>query len=181
MPTALSLDERDAIETFLANPAEDSFSALFRALSPCVFRYLRLRGCEAGLAEDLTQEVMITVYTQSRTLRNRDLFLPWLFRVTRNAYLQHLRREHRHIAVTALSEASGNMCGPAPDPTRASMFAEWMECLTPLERELIVLRYVEGFKYHEIASALEIPLGTVQWKIFRLKRKLAERFGGRLA
>jgi RNA polymerase sigma factor (sigma-70 family) len=52
-----------------------------------------------------------------------------------------------------------------------------MEWLEPAEREMMLLRYLEGFEYHEIASMLNIPVGTVQWKIFHSKRKLAARFG----
>ena len=38
-------------------------------------------------------------------------------------------------------------------------------------------RFVEGLEYHEIASTLDIAMGTVQWKIFQVKRKLADRLG----
>ena len=42
----------------------------------------------------------------------------------------------------------------------------------------MMLRYIEGLEYHEIAAVLDLPIGTVQWKIHNSKKKLAARFGG---
>jgi DNA-directed RNA polymerase specialized sigma24 family protein len=41
------------------------------------------------------------------------------------------------------------------------------------EREALTLRFIEQWEYHEIASAQSIPIGTVQWRVFSAKRKLA--------
>jgi RNA polymerase sigma-70 factor (ECF subfamily) len=177
MPITLNGEEQEVIGDFLANPAEESFRRLFRVLSPQIFAYFRFRGCERTLAEDLAQEVMLAVYTQSSQLRHRDMFRPWVFRIARNAWLQHLRHEHRQIATTTFEGSPDHLSAREGDPVRESLFAEWMEWLSPEDRELVLMRYVEGLAYHEIAAALGIPLGTAQWRVFQLKRKLAARFG----
>ena len=41
------------------------------------------------------------------------------------------------------------------------------------EREALTLRFVEEWEYHEIAAAKNIPIGTVQWRVFNAKKKLA--------
>jgi DNA-directed RNA polymerase specialized sigma24 family protein len=41
----------------------------------------------------------------------------------------------------------------------------------------MTLRFIEELEYHDIAEVLGLPLGTVQWKIFNSKKKLARRFG----
>ena len=56
-------------------------------------------------------------------------------------------------------------------------FAQWMAALDAEERQIMMLRYVEELEYHDIAEVLGLPLGTVQWKIFNSKKKLARRFG----
>ena len=176
LPLLLSeLQEQDVIDGFLSSPGEDSFRALFRVVSPRVFRYLRLHGCERALAEDLTQEVMITVHTQSRTLRDRSLFLPWLFRVVRNIWLQHLRHESRQVRVTDFPKWT-DTTSRDPDLIGSTDFSRWLASLPLADRDLILLRYVEGLEYHEIASLLSRPIGTVQWRIFELKRRLAAHF-----
>ncbi|MFO0366310.1 MAG: RNA polymerase sigma factor, partial [Acidobacteriota bacterium] len=82
-----------ALEAFVACPDEERFAVLFRLLAPQLLVYFRARGCEAGVAEDLTQEVMLTLFRKVDGLRDRDLFRPWLFRIAKNALLQHLRKQ----------------------------------------------------------------------------------------
>jgi RNA polymerase sigma-70 factor (ECF subfamily) len=171
----LEVQEAEAIEAFLSRPDEDSCRAVFRAMSPRVFRYLRLHGCERGVAEDLTQEVMLAVFRQGAQLRQRELFRPWLFRIARNAWLQHLRHEKRRIQAVGMEQATETAV--QPDPVRGADFRRWLEALEAADRDLVLLRYVEGLQYHEIASMLNTPIGTVQWKIFELKRKLAAYAG----
>ncbi len=48
-----------------------------------------------------------------------------------------------------------------------------MTFLDSREREIMRLRFIEEWEYHEIAAAQEIPIGTVQWKVFNAKKKLA--------
>ncbi|MBL8188821.1 MAG: hypothetical protein JNK38_12485, partial [Acidobacteria bacterium] len=54
-----------------------------------------------------------------------------------------------------------------------SEFAEWMTCLEPAERDLVILRFVEELSYEELAVALGVPVGTVKWRLFSVKKKLA--------
>lgn len=174
---ALILDEQEAVDRFLAHQDESSFSDLFRLMSPRIFGYFRLHGCEREVAEDLTQEVMLTVYTQSRSLRNRELFRPWLFRIARNSWLQHVRRSSRQVATSDLESTSEHLFSTHEDPLQKVSMSQWMRWLGAEDRELVLLRYVEGLEYHEIAAVLNLPLGTVQWKIFQIKKRLAQRFG----
>ena len=134
-----------------------------------------MRGCRPPADEDLAQDVLFAVYRQSHQLRSRNLFRPWLFSIARNALLQY-RRKHR---VENYSEI-GNAGSPAADPLAGLQFRQWMAALNPDEQEALTLRYVEGLEYHEIAAVLGIPMGTVQWRVFQAKRKLAARFGGLL-
>jgi RNA polymerase sigma factor (sigma-70 family) len=49
----------------------------------------------------------------------------------------------------------------------------WMAFLDSREREVMRLRFIEQWEYHEIAAAQAIPIGTVQWRVFNAKKKLA--------
>ncbi|MGJ5818072.1 RNA polymerase sigma factor [Paludibaculum fermentans] len=175
--TGSLLDERAAIEQFLARQDEITFSDLFRIISPRVFSYLRLHGCERGVAEDLTQEVMLAVYTQCRTLRDHELFRPWLFRIARNCWLQHVRRSSRQVSTSDIESTSEHLCSTNEDPLRKLAMAEWLRWLHAEDRELVLLRFVQGLEYHEIAEVLGTPTGTVQWRLFNIKKRLAQRFG----
>jgi DNA-directed RNA polymerase specialized sigma24 family protein len=49
----------------------------------------------------------------------------------------------------------------------------WMAFLDSRESEVMQLRFIEQWEYHEIAAAQAIPVGTVQWRVFNAKKKLA--------
>ena len=68
----------------------------------------------------------------------------------------------------SLIDASANQAG-----SQAFEFHRWMAFLESREREALTLRFVEEWEYHEIAAAKAIPIGTVQWRVFNAKKKLA--------
>jgi RNA polymerase sigma-70 factor (ECF subfamily) len=167
----------EAIDGFLAEPSEESYGRMFEVLMPRMITYFRLRGCAREVAEDLSQEVMLAAYTRSSSLRNHALFRPWLFRIARNTFLQWLRHNSREVETVDLDAAIRQPESRTPDPFRALQFAQWMAALDFEERQIMMLRYVEELEYHDIAEVLGLPLGTVQWKVFNSKKKLARRFG----
>jgi RNA polymerase sigma-70 factor (ECF subfamily) len=75
-----------------------------------------------------------------------------------------------------LKTAEAGSPAKQPDPLLSAQFAEWMAFLEEDEREIMMLRYIDELEYHEIAELLGLPQGTVQWKIFNAKKKLAARF-----
>lgn len=161
----------------MADPSEESFCQMFQVLMPRMITYFRVRGCDREAAEDLAQEVMFAAYRRSSALRSRELFRPWLYKIARNAFLQWLRRNRREVETVELDAATWQAESRSPDPFRTLQFSQWMAALEADERQIMMLRYVEELEYHDIAEALGLPLGTVQWKIFNAKKKLARRFG----
>lgn len=66
--------ELAAAEAFFESPNEESFTELFRIFTPQLVSFFRSHGCRLDLSEDLSQEVMLTVYRKSRQLRDRTRF-----------------------------------------------------------------------------------------------------------
>jgi DNA-directed RNA polymerase specialized sigma24 family protein len=54
---------------------------------------------------------------------------------------------------------------------------ESLATLDAVSRRILLLRYMDGLEYHEIAEVMKMPLGTVQWKVFDSKKKLAKWMG----
>jgi RNA polymerase sigma-70 factor (ECF subfamily) len=165
------------IDRFLQDPSEESYRGLFQVLMPRMIAYFRVRGCGREVAEDLAQEVMLAAYTRSSGLRSRALFRPWIYKIARNTFLQWLRRNSREVETVELEAALWQAESRSPDPFRMLQFSQWMAALDTDERQIMLLRYVEEMEYHDIAEVLGMPIGTVQWKIFNSKKKLARRFG----
>ena len=157
--------ECEVADRFLDHPSEDSFSELFRVFSPQLV---------AVIAEDLAQEVMLKVYQKAWQIRDRRLFRAWLYKIARRAvgrYLTKLTREVPTIKLANLDDrfAVSSHTGGAGV---AFEFREWISPLAPREQDLMTLRFVEEWEYHEIASSQAVPIGTVQWRVFNLKKRL---------
>jgi RNA polymerase sigma-70 factor (ECF subfamily) len=175
----LKLTEQEAVEAFLASRSEESFRALFEALYSKLVRYFVVRGLEMQAAEELAQDVLMTTYQHADSLRQKECFFGWLFRVAGNRHLQLLRQRKRKIETIGLTPTAVRSlkCSDAIEIEKQSDFLRWMELLEPVERQVMMLRYSEELGYQEIASALGIPLGTVKWKIFSAKERLSAELG----
>jgi len=180
MIEAPNITESQAVADFLRDPGEPSFAKLFEILYPKVLRYFILRGAAGSVAEELAQDVLTAVYRHADALRDRQMFFGWLFRIARNQLLQHVRKHHRKdadtVAIDDLDARSARHM-QTEDPAAGSL-REWLLPLEPQERQIMLLRYIEELGYQEIATALNLPLGTVKWKIFRAKAKLSESLKG---
>jgi RNA polymerase sigma-70 factor (ECF subfamily) len=174
IPDKGSLHEAAVTERFLEAPNEASFADLFKALTPQLVAFFRARGCQM-MAEDLAQEVMLTVYRKAEQIRDRSLFRAWMFKIARNTLSRHFGKQAREVDTVDLADvperlvAAGNNRAGTP----AFEFRHWMAFLDTREREALTLRFIEQWEYHEIAAAQSIPIGTVQWRVFSAKRKLA--------
>lgn len=161
-------------QQFLERGDESSFADLFRIFSPQLVSFFRRRGHETSVAEDLAQEVMLTVYRKAGQLRDHRLFRAWLFKVARNAACRHFCQRSRQVPTVDLTDMLEVLPAADRNPfAPASEFKDWMKFLDEQERETMTLRFVEEWEYHEIAAAQAIPTGTVQWRVFNSKKKLA--------
>jgi RNA polymerase sigma factor (sigma-70 family) len=167
--------QEDAVsQRFLEAPNEESFADLFKTFSPQLVAFFRVRGC-GPMAEDLAQEVMLTVYRKSEQIRDRSLFRAWVFKIARNTVCRHYGKQAREVDTVAMGDAPDRLAAASTPPagTPAFEFLHWMAFLNSGEKEALMLRYIEQWEYHEIAAAQSIPIGTVQWRVFSAKRKLA--------
>ena len=171
------MDEKKYLAEFLLQQSEEAFCALFEAVYARVRRYFLLRGLDAMTAEDLAQNVLVTVYRRANEIREPELFFGWLFAVARNELLRHVRQAQRQagtVEYEPLSEALAEQLVGEPTGFQGLQLQDWLSYLEPAERDLIVLRFVEELSYEELAVALSIPLGTVKWRLFNAKQKLAQ-------
>ena len=165
--------ERKAVAAFLHNSTPETFRAFFEVMYVKLVRYFLIRKVERRIAEELAQEVLMAIYRKRDTLREEENFFGWLFRIARNRLLQYLRddREEREIQVEP-SELNEYAKPVEPTPPDSGEFLTWMKLLELVERQVMMLRYIEDLGYQEIADVLSLPIGTVKWKIFDAKEKL---------
>lgn len=139
----------------------------------------RLTG-DPDEAADLSQEVLVRVY------RNLDRYQPgtfegWLYRITKNLFLDQVRRDKR-IRLEALPEEEwrapvSTEPGPADVIERRTLEARLERGLQALPEDFrlaIVLCDVEGLTYDEVAAATDWPIGTVRSRIHRGRKQLRD-------
>jgi RNA polymerase sigma factor (sigma-70 family) len=164
------------IDGFLEENTDDTFSAAVTVLFPKLVHYFFTRGMDYATAEELTQNVLVSVYKHVKELRSKNLFWAWLFKIAHNEMLQHLRRQRRSLAfveLEGLNEQSIARAGSWPELPASAEFYSWVDSLPSEERNIILLRYVQQLSYDDIAAQLRLPLGTVKWRIFSARRRLA--------
>jgi RNA polymerase sigma-70 factor (ECF subfamily) len=168
------LRECEIAARFLERADDESFNAIFHVFSPQLVAFFRRRDHEKCIAEDLTQEVMLTVYRKAGQIRDHKLFRAWLFKVARHAECRHFAQRTREVPTVDVADIGDFVSGPNRNPLGPiTEFNDWMKFLDAQERETMELRFIEEWEYHEIAAAQAVPIGTVQWRVFNSKRKLA--------
>jgi RNA polymerase sigma factor (sigma-70 family) len=127
---------------------------------------LRLCGNRAE-ADDLTQEAFVTAWLMLGSLRSPASFRGWLKQLAYRQFLHACRRRRldRDYAQQALAE---DTCDFDHDDALAAL----LDICSPLERELMILRYGFEFTYAEIAGARNMAVGTVKSHVYRAKSKL---------
>lgn len=170
------MENRPIIEQFLATRTEEAFCALFELVCVRVRRYFLLRGLDAATADELTQNVMLKVYRQAGELRNPDQFYAWLFTITRNELVSFWRGQQSRIETVGLETLPNEHAARLTVESTALpalRLMEWLKAIDPADRDLVVLRFVEGLSYEELAAVFSLPLGTIKWRIFNARKKLA--------
>ncbi len=150
---------------------------LYRRHGGLVYRFsLRLLHDE-WLAEEVTQEVFLALLRQSGSFDAERASLPtWLCGIARRHAWKQLRTRVRHAA----DELNDDDESPAPDPAEILTSKELMfelergiDALPADLRAVVALCELEEMNYEDVASVLEIPLGTVRSRLHRAKRRLA--------
>jgi RNA polymerase sigma-70 factor (ECF subfamily) len=133
-------------------------------------------------ARDTAQEVFVRLYRRLDTVRDSATFLPWLIRLTRNLAIDHLRRlrvrtPETEVAIDQAPEQAA--AGPSPEDgsladDRVGLLHRALARLGAASREIILLKDIQELTLAEIASMLELPLGTVKSRSHRARLELAE-------
>jgi len=165
-----------------------AFEALVTAHIPRLRRFARAMTKSDADADDLAQEALIKVYRSLRSYRFESSFPTWLYRVTRNCYLDAWRRAAaRERAVAAVAPGpggNGDAASEAAAPDALLLQAEesarlWAAIgqVAADFRTVLVLCDVEGMGIAEVAAIEKLPEGTVKSRLHRGRAQLARLLG----
>lgn len=167
----------------IAGRDREAFVALFSLTAPRVKAYLLRLGCTQAAAEELTQDVMLTVWRKAEQFDAAKAgALTWIFVIARNRRIDSLRRERSTVTYGAHPpEAVDDETPLASDAVagaeRDQLVRAAMDTLAPEQREVIQRSFFDEQAHSEIAAALDLPLGTVKSRLRLAMAKLRVRLG----
>ncbi|HET6881797.1 MAG TPA: RNA polymerase sigma factor [Pirellulales bacterium] len=164
--------DRDACETFIRR----HYAPIYRLL---------VRLCrDADLAEDLTQETFAAAWGNVATYAGASSLATWLHRIAYRKFLDW-RRARRSLAIADrdLDEVASSGAGPVEAAVldeESCLLRRAIDRLPPAERDVLVLHYLQGLSYREMACVLDEPCGTVKWRTSLALNNLRDQLKGQL-
>ncbi|WP_113704123.1 RNA polymerase sigma factor [Nonomuraea lactucae] len=149
-----------------------ALAELVRAWHGPVWTYAR-RMLDAQRADDVAQEIWLAVVRGLPRLREPGRFAPWLFTIARRAVTDRLREEYGRAE--ASREGEPVMDDPAEAAVDRAGLVAALSGLPVVEREVLVLFYLEDLSVEDCAEICRVPPGTVKSRLSRARRLLRDR------
>ncbi|MEL6965173.1 MAG: sigma-70 family RNA polymerase sigma factor [Pseudomonadota bacterium] len=167
------------LEAIASRQDRSAFASLFDYFAPRIKGFIRRRGAEAAQAEDLAQDVMLTVWKRAGLYkREHGSVSTWIFTIARNRHIDVIRRERRpdidpeDLTLTAIEAPAGETV-VAQEETASKLRAA-IDALPPDQIEVLKKNFFEDKPHSEIAAELGLPLGTVKSRVRLALAKLRQ-------
>jgi RNA polymerase sigma-70 factor (ECF subfamily) len=162
----------------------ESYAELVRGHYQSVFRFLLHMSRDVHRAEDLTQETFTTAWERIETFKGRSALATWLHRIAYTKFIDGQRTQRRDATIRDRHSSS---LVRASDPFETAMAGDEarllyraLDQLDSAEKAVLVLHYLQGLSYREMAAVLDEPTGTVKWRtsgaLSTLRILLSEEF-----
>ena len=158
-----------------------SFMRIYDHFAPRLQRYLHSLGVAESMADELVQEALLTLW------RKASLFDPtranlstWLYRVARNLYIDHVRKQPHWLpfqeGLDRLDLAESDRRDSQPESSfDQDLLKQAIDRLPPVQAKLVRMCYLESKSHSEISRELDMPLGSVKSSLRRSFAKLQAR------
>ncbi|PYS56113.1 MAG: hypothetical protein DMG13_01125 [Acidobacteria bacterium] len=165
-------DDRKVIERVLDGDTE-SFNILVHQWEKPIYNFiLRMMG-DRDEAMDLCQDCFMKAYRELRTLKDRDRFASWLYRIAHNACLSKIRKNYGKTWVELDPDAR-----PSHTPIENQLAVhKALQQLPEEQREVVVLKVFHSLKFDEIAAIQGAPVSTVKSRLYMGFEKLRSILG----
>ncbi len=162
----------------------NAFSELVRLHARGVFNVVYRMCGDTLVAEDAAQETFLRAWQNLSSYHPQTSLRNWLYRIAFNAGMDMLRKEKR-ILPTSIEDLPLTDDRPSPESLasqkeRAALVKKAVLSLPDASRAVLVLKEYEGMSYHEIADALDIPIGTVMSRLNYARKLLKEKLEPKL-
>lgn len=173
------MDPDRALVEAAAGGSREAFDELVRRHQAAIITLARVLTSGRGDPEDLAQDVFVRAWRSLRSFRGESTFRTWLHRIAINVIRTSQSRQGRLMRLFATRDreeaAPEQVSEDEPVDTtlaRRQLIDRALATLPDDLRVAVTLRDLQGLDYKEIASALDVPIGTVESRIFRARQKL---------
>ena len=153
--------------------SSEAFNVLVRRWERRIYSYLVYLTGQPEEAFDLCQEVFVAAYANLGRLRTPEIFRQWLLQIAHNTAYSHLRKERGRRAVPFEVDPRGVtptlrlMDGALWERAESKLLVEKALATLPVDqREAIILKFYQGFKFHEIAEIQGCPVSTIKTRFY---------------
>lgn len=188
--TQFNTPEEDALIKAASGGDKDAFGRIVSMYERLVYNTVKSKVGSNEDALDLSQEVFIKLWRSIGRYRGDCRFSTWVYKVSINACLDFLRKAQTGAAeqMPVYTDKDGDeLCfEPSDDSITASpersyeqneavrMVRDGIARLSPEQREVILLRDIEGYTYEEISDTLRLEIGTVKSRLNRARSNLRQ-------
>lgn len=168
-------DALDAYQAGLASEGDaQAFDLLYRRWHPKLLRLAVRLTRNPDEARDVMQDAALTMARDIRKLKDPARFSAWACTIVRRRTADHIDKAVRR----RMGDHDMPMDNFAPSPDVALSLKQALAHVPETDRLMLKLVYLDGFRGHEIAAALGIPLGTVKSRLFAARQTLKTLYQG---
>ena len=164
-------DDTDKLLQQACTGNEDALFTLYTEFKDAVFHFALSITNDYHYSQDILQDTFVKIRTGSYTSGNAKAYI---FTITRNLALSYIRSRGKNC-----DEDCMDSIAKADDIGTNLELWQALLSLEPIDRQIVLLHVLGGFKHYEISGLLSIPAGTVMWKyhraISKLKNAMSER------
>ncbi|MFL0584324.1 RNA polymerase sigma factor [Solibacillus silvestris] len=157
----------------------DELYLVLQEKTAIIYKYLIKNGANPQDAEDIVQETIYKFILYMDSVDPNKAY-SWLFRVAINDYYDLCRRQKREVNISFDNfELVNDSLLPEDYVEQIEMKQEIQDILnhlTPLHKQLILLKYVLGLSYEEISEMLDLNVGTLKTYLFRARKHFKEMY-----
>jgi RNA polymerase sigma-70 factor (ECF subfamily) len=162
-------DGENLLQAIAQDRDRRAFAELFQHYAPRIKTYLRARHIESGVADEVTQDVMLAVWRRADQFdRTRGAASTWIFTVARNCLIDMLRRDKRPQVELGDPVAAPEVIKPEEEMVARAEQRQLRVALEQLpveQREALTRSYFSGQTLQEIADTDHLSVGTVKTRV----------------
>lgn len=179
--TDLSESSKNSTEFLLlqriAARDHDAFHEIFDLYYPRLERFISRLTQNYELMEEVINDVLLVVWQKAHEFKNRSRVSSWIFGIAYNKTLKSIASQARHQ--TSSEQQLPEQVDPAGNPythlAQQSVLQQIQESLLQLSiehRTVVLLTYIYGYSYIEIAEVMQCPINTVKTRMFHVRKQL---------